>query len=251
MDVRRHDVVFPGWDSGDPGTPENRSIWLYGIEPGGIDSIQDAINQEVPPPENSDVANYSVKCQWELRKWPFNRKAHMLISVVEGMPVNIPTFVQDVRRYAEVQKIFERDCKGYFKGNLFPQINPNVGTWSEAARMRTGFEKKEEFYNFCRSYFANLHNIVQKHKPRLFIGVGIGQSQDFAKVVCGECVDFDVRSFTVNGHRKRIFLKSGDIPLAVVPHLTGGSNGLNSKDAIVEAGSIIRSFLLKQRVGRH
>lgn len=245
MDLQRHDVVFPGWDSGDPGTPVQRSLWMYGIEPGGSDTIQQALNEELSVPENGEVANYSVKCQWDVWKWPFNRKAHMLISVVEGMPVHIPTFAQDARQYAEAHKIFERDCKGYFKGNLFPQMNPNMGVWSDAARIRTGFESREEFYKFFRHYFTNLHGIVLKHRPRLFIGVGIGQAQEFAKVVCGEPVDFETQTFAVNGHNKRILLKSGDIPLAVVPHLTGGSNGLNSTEAIITAGKIIRSALLK------
>ncbi|MQS00238.1 hypothetical protein GFJ39_13855 [Gluconobacter sp. AC10] len=82
MDLQRHDVVFPGWDSGDPGNPSQRSLWVYGIEPGGSDTIQQALNEELSVPENGEVANYSVKCQWNVWKWPFNRKAHMLISVV-------------------------------------------------------------------------------------------------------------------------------------------------------------------------
>ncbi|MBB2200746.1 hypothetical protein [Gluconacetobacter tumulisoli] len=235
----RHDVVFPGWDSGDPGTPEHRSIWLYGIEPGGTDEICEFINAPISEPSSPDEENYSVKYQWDIRRWQFNKKAHFLLSVIEGLPVT-SALMEDTRRYADTHKIFERDCIGYFKGNLFPQKNISVGHWSPEAKARTGFDTKEEFYDFFRNYFDNLHNIILKHSPRLFIGTGLSHANDFSKVVCGEAVDFEEHTFTVNGYCKRLLLKDGETPLAVIPHLTGGRHGLNSYDSIIQAGTIIR-----------
>lgn len=235
----RHDVVFPGWDSGDPGTPARRSIWLYGIEPGGTDDIGETINAPISESSSPEEKNYSVRYQWDIRKWQFNKKAHALLSVIEGMPVT-STFKQDVRHYADAQRIFERDCIGYFKGNLFPQKSISVGHWSPEAKARTGFDTKQEFYDFFRDYFGSLHDIILKHSPRLFIGTGLTRANDFSKVVFGEGVDFEEHSFTVNGHRKRLLLKDGETPLAVIPHLTGGPDGLNSYDSIIQTGTIIR-----------
>ncbi|MBO1328970.1 hypothetical protein OQ496_11685 [Acetobacter suratthaniensis] len=234
----RHDVIFPGWDSGDPGSPEQRSIWLYGIEPGFHKKI-DAINT-YDEPITPDRHNNTVHYQWDIRKWPFNRKALMLIAVIEGMPVT-PNFTQDARRYAGEHKIFERNGKGYFKGNLFPQQSNNTGSWSDRAIEETGFQSKSDFYDFFRDYFGNLHRIVVARAPRLFIGVGLTHADDFAKVVFGQYVRLEQTTFEINGHRKKILLADGPTPLAVIPHLTGGSHGLNSYKSIQTAGAIIRN----------
>ncbi len=58
-------------DGGDPGSIEEPSVWLLGIEPGW--SLADGANAEAPSPEAEErLRAYSIELQLE---WPFNRNA--------------------------------------------------------------------------------------------------------------------------------------------------------------------------------
>ncbi|MGB4009556.1 MAG: hypothetical protein WBL16_01150 [Zwartia sp.] len=50
-----------------------------------------------------------------------------------------------------------------------------------------------------------------------------------------------MHTIRINGFDKKIFVATGGlVPLVVLPHLSGGSNGLNSNAAIEQAAQVIR-----------
>ena len=84
---------------------------------------------------------------------------------------------------------------------------------------------------------------IEKCRPKLIIGLGLTHADDFLAIVQAS-EQPEQHSFDVNGHSKRMFMtQSGLVPLAILPHLTGGPNGLNSNEAIAYAAQQIRSQL--------
>ncbi|MFC0500149.1 hypothetical protein [Asaia krungthepensis] len=65
---------------------------------------------------------------------------------------------------------------------------------------------------------------------------------DFCRVVYGESVELERHDFSINGHGKTLYLRRGDIPFALVPHLSS-RNGLNSHAALSKAAELIRGIL--------
>jgi hypothetical protein len=57
-------------EGGDPGSPENRSIWLLGIEP-GWSLADEAADTEMEGERAAKLEAYAVELQLE---WPLNRK---------------------------------------------------------------------------------------------------------------------------------------------------------------------------------
>lgn len=227
---------FESCDGGDPGSPEKPSIWLLGVEPGW--SIKDAIEAEHPEKEEAPFdGGYSVEKQLE---WPFNRNAFKLLSVIHGgSPPNFRDFARRVRP-------FEKGSEGFFKANLFPLALNRVGTWHSDAQHYTGFQTKNQYQEWVRSVrFSVMASWISKCRPKLVICAGTSYLSDFLAVT--KTPDAEVHSFSVNGHVKRVHLsKAGLTPVAVVPHLSGGVNGLNSDAAVCMAADLINKHLLNQ-----
>lgn len=227
---------FQSCDGGDPGSPEKPSIWLLGVEPGW--SIEDS--SEVERPETAAVSvddSYSVERQLE---WPFNRNAFKLLSVLHGeSPSNFRDFARRVRP-------FEKGSEGFLKANLFPLALNSIGTWHADAKNYTGFQTKSQYQEWVRSVrFSVMASWISKCRPKLVICAGTSFLSDFLAVT--KTPDAMVHSFSVNGHVKRVHLsRSGLAPVAVVPHLSGGANGLNSDAAVCMAADLIKEYLLNQ-----
>lgn len=222
--LKNHQFGGPG----DIGSPEHRSLWLCGIEYGESENENGA---------EEDIKNYTVDIQW--RNWNYNRNAFKLIASIEGKKA------EDALSYAEQKKIFESDTTGYFQTNLFPVECRTLETWSEDAKLRTGFPDKQAYADYIRSIcFRNMHKQIQEKKPRLFLGVGITHVGDFSQVVFGKQVELERHDFEIAGYRKTLFLRRGEIPFAVVPHLSSPS-GLNSNEALETAGHLIQNIMHK------
>lgn len=220
--LKNHQFGGPG----DIGSSSHRSLWLCGIEYGESKNKNGT---------QDEITSYTVALQW--RNWTYNRNAFKLIASIEGQKT------EDALAYAEQQKIFESATAGYFQTNLFPVECRTLQTWSEDAKLRTGFPDKRAYVDYIRSIcFDNMHKQIQERKPRLFIGVGITHVNDFSQVVFGKQVELERHDFDVEGRKKTVFLRSGEIPFAVVSHLSSPS-GLNSNEALGKAGKLIRSIM--------
>ena len=221
-------------DGGDLGSTEAPSVWLLGIEPGW--SLADEATDEAPSPVTEErLKAYSIDLQLE---WPFNRNAFKLLAAVEeGSP-------DEYREFAHRAQPFALNSKGYLKGNLFPVPFNNVGAWDEAATEMTGFTTKDEYQSWVRAVrFPILKDWIERCRPRLLIGSGISHLTDFL-AIAGADEAPDAFRFEVNGHSKRVFIgKNGLVPIAIVPHLSGGIHSLNSNQSITQTAAIIRSEL--------
>ena len=225
---------FDGCDSIDPGSPESPSIWLFGIEPGWSKNDQESAADQK---SNQDDC-YSIQTQI---KWPFNRNAFKLLAAMHGNGYSVKTY----KEFAEKFQPFVHDSKGYFKGNLYPYACNNVHEWHEYAARETGFPDKKSYLQWCSDYrFPEVKNWVDEYQPKVFIGVGSTYRADFSRAFFGEAVELKEEIFSVNGHGKRIFYtKVAGKTLFVIPHLSGGKNGLNSNESIRLAGEFIANFL--------
>ena len=160
-----------------------------------------------------------------------------MAAVEEGSP-------DEYREFAHRAQPFALNSKGYLKGNLFPVPFNNVGAWDEAATEMTGFTTKDEYQSWVRAVrFPILKDWIERCRPRLLIGSGISHLTDFL-TIAGADEAPDAFRFEVNGHSKRVFIgKNGLVPIAIVPHLSGGIHSLNSNQSITQTAAIIRSEL--------
>lgn len=214
--------LFPGCDGGDPGTPQEPAIWLFGLEPGN--SLTD---QAKSPQSDSE---YSVETQL---KWPFNRNAFKLLAEIEG------NSLKDYRGYAHQHKIFEKGAHGYFKGNLYPVAVRSINEWSQALVEKTGFQTKDEYQEWCRkNHFKHIREWVSRHKPKLIIGCGTSFLSDFACAFLGDYSQPEKIQILGQGRVKNLYFFRGT-PLVVVPHLSGGAGGLVGHESIIRAAEII------------
>ena len=222
---------YYGCDGGDPGSPESPSIWLFGIEPGWSkkDAAQDAVPQSAADQER--FARYAVDLQLE---WPFNRNAFKLLAALEGHSPDA------YRSFALERRPFEAGSRGYFKGNLSPIPFNNVDEWDGDAQEQTGFADRLAYETWLQS--ARLPVIaawVAKARPRLFIGTGSSRATLFGAAV--QAKGLSTHEFKVGDHVKRIHWSTdGLVNLLVIPHLSGGPNGLNSDESILAVSEFAR-----------
>lgn len=220
-----------GCDGGDPGFPEQPAIWLFGIEPGW--SKQDDARDAVPlsDQEEERFERYAIEVQLE---WPFNRNAFKLLAALEGLEPG------EYRDFALERRPFEAGSRGYFKGNLSPIPFNNVSEWDENAQEQTGFADRLSYEAWLQG--ARLPVIaawVTHARPRLFIGTGASRAPFFAEAV--KAKSLSTHEFKVGNHFKRIrWSTDGLVPLLVIPHLSGGPNGLNSDEAIRMVSNFVR-----------
>lgn len=210
-------------EGGDPGSPENRSIWLLGIEP-GWSLADEAADTEMEGERAAKLEAYAVELQLE---WPFNRNAFKLLCALEGGdPEDFRAFTQRVRP-------FERGSTGYFKANLFPEPCNKVGEWDAHSAAKTGFTRKDDYRAWLReNRFRVMKSWIERCRPSLVIGTGLTHLADFLEIT-GTTGTPTVHTITVNGHAKRLHVATnGMVPVAVIPHLSGGPHSLNSNEAI-------------------
>ncbi|ARU18091.1 hypothetical protein [Croceicoccus marinus] len=221
-------------EGGDPGTPDKPSVWLLGIEP-GWSLADEAADQKGDATYETQQEAYSVELQLT---WPFNQKAFKLLSALNG---GRP---EDYREFALAARPFEQGSNGYFKANLFPEPFNKVGTWDTATAQNTGFASKEEYRTWMReNRFRVLQAWIHRCRPSLVIGCGLTHISDFLAIT-GTSQMPAARHVEVNGHSKRFHISTGGtVPIAVIPHLTGGSHSLNSNASIALVAEQIRSEL--------
>jgi len=221
---------FEGGDGGDAGSPEAPSIWLFGQEHG------DALNIEQEPETSRDARAYSVESQL---RYPFNRNAFKLFAAISG------ELVSRYEQFAHRHQPWVPGSTGYFKGNLYPYPCRNVATWSEAAAGETGFACKGDFVAWCNEHrLPDIAEAVRRHRPRLFIGIGATMAPVFSRAYFGAALPLESYQFAVEGHTKKIrYATHNGGRLVVLPHISSGSNGLNSDEALQVAGGFIAGLM--------
>ncbi|MBN9021823.1 MAG: hypothetical protein J0H08_06980 [Rhizobiales bacterium] len=221
-------------DGGDPGSPNTPSIWVFGLEPGWPSAVAD-IPWRHDGARSAALEQYKIELQLT---WRFNCQVFKLLAALNRRPPAA------FREFAQNVRPFERGSMGYFKGNLFPIPCNRLATWDKSRQATTGFVKKDEYQNWMReTRLPILRHWIEKCKPKIFICSGIGHVADFMGLT-DAYPPWSPHIFQVNGHTKKIYFSdSGTVPTIVVPHLSGGPNGLNSDESIEIAASYIRRML--------
>jgi hypothetical protein len=211
---------FDGCDCDNPGSQDLPFVWLFGIEFGINEQIEDD--------------SYSIETQL---RFPFNIKAFKLLAVMNGFDV-----IQ-YREFANAHRPFVRGSNGYFKGNLYPYACKKVSDWPDDTRKAIGLSKVD-YFEWCRIHrLPVIKQWVDKYQPKIFIGVGISCRSDFSFAVFGKDVNFKVKIVEVNSHVKHIYyFIEGSKKLVVVPHFSG-PYGLNSNKSLQEVGLFIAQLL--------
>ena len=232
--VQDEDAFF-GCDGGDHGSPQAPSIWLFGIEPGWGKADAES---DVAQPEEDRSAEYQTYPIGLQLGWPFNRNAFKLLAAIDNIdPASYRAFAND-------RHPFESGYKGYFKGNLSPIPFNKISDWDGGARAVTGFDERRSYESWLRvERLPIIAEWVAKYRPKLFIGVGTSRRDDFSAAV--GVSELKLHEFDVNGSKKRIWWSKGQrANMVVIPHLSGGPNGLNSNVSIRIAGEFIREKIL-------
>lgn len=221
---------FEGGDGGDVGSPESPSIWLFGQEHG------DAINIAEEAVASRSEREYSIDKQL---RYPFNRNAFKLFAAIHGEPV------ERYEQFARLHQPWVPGAKGYFKGNLYPYPCRSLSTWSEQAIKETGFERKEDFVKWCNEHrLPAIADAVRLYRPKLFIGIGSDMAREFSLAYFGADLPLETYQFAVNGHTKKLrYATHNSGRLVVLPHISSGSNGINSDEALQIAGSFIAGLM--------
>lgn len=234
--IRDVDRFLDTCDGGDPGTLDSPAIWLFGLEPGYSEADLANSNREVSV-DRARLHAYDLELQLQ---WRFNVSAFKLLAALAG------GHTTEYMAFAERCQPFVRGSKGYFKGNLYyPYAFRNVRDWPEALRLASGNATKGEYRQAIRdARFPVIRHWIAKCRPRLFIGIGVTHVDEF-KAILG-CSQMDCQRITVKGRTKTIWMSDRSdlhVPLVVLPHLTGGPNGLNSHEAIEKTADLIREKL--------
>ena len=233
MNFTEKEISFfnEGCDGGDLGTPENPSIWVFGIEYGDGKYFN---------PKYPDDGTYNIKYQ---KCIDFNIRIFKLLSAINNRSA------EDWEKFAEGKQPFVKGSKGYYKGNLFPQACHDTDSWDEMAVKETGFERKDDYIKDCKEKrFPLIARFVQYHKPKVIIAAGTGHRWDFAHAFFGEKnPQFQVNEFKRNDgndQRNRFIyttVKNGT-GLAVIPHFSYGYNYPNDNLFVNFAAETIRNL---------
>lgn len=222
---------FETCEGGDPGSTDAPSIWLLGLEP-GWSLVNEKAEAAADPVREEMEARYAVEVQLT---YPYNRKAFQFLAELHERKL------EDYVEFAKEARPFEQGSKGYFKANLFSAPFKSMKTWGEEAIAITGFTTKPEYQAWVRqNRFAVLKGMIEKYRPKLLIGTGTSHLHDFLTITGTEDVPPADR-FPVGQHFKRMHVSTaGIVPVAVIPHFTGGSHGLNSDESIRIAAHKVR-----------
>lgn len=233
--ARKSVEKFVGCDSDEigAGSKESPSIWMFGLEHGTYKSInEDSFVSESEELDN----NYSIETQ---KKWPYNKKAFKLLAAMHK-----DYEVENWLEFANKYQPFVKGQEGFFKGNLYPFPCKSVKDWPQKAIDATGCNTKKEYLDWCEgNRLPAINSWVNEYQPKIIIGVGLGNKQDFSLAVFKNSVAFREFTFLVNGHNKRLlYFVGGNRKLVVVPHFSG-VNGLNSDESLQVAGEFISGVI--------
>ena len=216
---------------GDPGMPEAPSTWVFGYEQAWSQAMPAAVAASLGEP----APNYEVP---ERLNYHFDRNLFALLTVIDGRRY------EESSTHAQSRRFFELGARGYFKGNIFPFGFYSIRKWGDPARRLTGFSSKEDYQAWSLAYRVPVvRDMVEQHRPSLFIGIGAGYKRAFERVTGANAWRED--SIEVGGSVKKILMsRTGLVPTVIIPGLTGAH--LVKRDEIVEAGKLIRTYLKAQ-----
>lgn len=241
---------YSGCNGRDIGAPNRKSVWLCGVESGGVNDanqLATLFQQDVSKPplgwDDNDAKQHGVNSAWEVnlsKSHIFFRKAMMLFAVIlRQRGNNDPISNIEYRSFAEDSKPFVKGSYGYFSLNLLPINFSNLKNenWTLDHSKKIGFATKSEYMNWIiDNRFPAIKNWVETYQPKLVICIGKTKKDLFLKAF-SEQNEYETHELI--GHQVYSWKNDKTSTLIIViPYLHRVSDSY-----IKEVGELIKSML--------
>ncbi|BFL71030.1 hypothetical protein SKB0120_20920 [Moraxella osloensis] len=228
---------FSGCDGGTIGSPNNRSIWVCGIEWGGgqtAEELKNYINQKW---DGSD--NFGYDKNGVLDYYPYNMVTYKLLAVMQDYHLN------NYKKFVEIEMPFlENGHSSYFKMNLYPIAfkKTNANLWTNEIAEVSGFKTKKDYLQWCKeNRFPVIQWWVQKYAPKLIICFGKTYAHEFNLAFADNEDEFNIEevgNLTLQWKKNN----NGTI-IAVLPFPNAPNKGLKSHSDIEAMGKKLKQFV--------
>lgn len=227
---------FSGCDGGTIGSPNNRSIWVCGIEWGGgqtAEELKNYINQKW---DGSD--NFGYDKNGVLDYYPYNMVTYKLLAVMQDYHLN------NYKKFVEIEMPFlENGHSSYFKMNLYPIAfkKTNANLWTNEIAEVSGFKTKKDYLQWCKeNRFPVIQWWVQKYAPKLIICFGKTYAHEFNLAFADNEDEFNIEevgNLTLQWKKNN----NGTI-IAVLPFPNAPNKGLKSHSDIEAMGKKLKQL---------
>lgn len=209
-----------GFDGGDLGCPENRSIWLCGIEWGSGYTDGKKLKDDIKNWKQEQEQKQKYKSLKELENerfyegykykcmnfaYTYNNKATRLLSLLfhycESQNGDFKKDLDFDEKAMEFNDKYEpfvlkekqttKEKQGFFKLNLYPIAFNNTRDKKSRNEIlknaEIGFECDSDYKESCKNNrFPLLKKLKELHKPKIIICVGFGTRWEFAEAFFGK-----------------------------------------------------------------
>jgi hypothetical protein len=230
-------LEFSGCDGGDIGSKENKAVWICGIEWGGghtPKSLLEHMSQDLSTPPKgyeSWKENLSYIFNWQIIK--------LLSAINDGK-------VEDYKKFAEKERPFVKNSKGYFKMNLYPIgfKNTNNNRWKKEFSEITGFSSKEDYKNWCKEKrIPKLKEWALQYEPKLIICLGKTYLEDFKNAFLDN--NSKIHKKTIEDKELFWAFNEANTLVVILPFMVN-RYGLNKNTTIQKFGEEIKKILTKK-----
>jgi hypothetical protein len=228
---------FAGCSGGDMGSPDNRTIWVCGIEWGAApnaDELKNYLQCDVSqPPEGDEYTDEHLKDYW---RSTYNQNTQKILSAINGgKTIHQKEFYESVRP-------FTKGSKGYFKLNFLPISFPSVNAaWLEEFKEITGFGSKDEYIKWCRENRApQMRAWARTARPRMILCSGKMLQEEFKKAFHDE--DNAFKNEPIAGRDLWWSVNAEGTLVVIIPFLAG-RYGVSGNDRIQQFGEKIAQLM--------
>lgn len=228
---------YSGCVGGDVGSPSGPSIWVCGIEPGGVRSITaPALECAIHTEDRSRPAPGYEDWRTDVAH-SFNRRIMKLLAAFHGEPV------AGYRTFAQTRQPFVRGGRGFFKMNLYPVgfADTNVRRWDMGFAGVTGFARKADYLSWCDDHrLPILRRWAEASRPSLIVCLGKSYRLKFQTAFMEE--EAGLAHEMLRGKQLSWGINGQGTVVAIVPFMTSAS-GLQSDVAIQAFGDRLREVV--------
>ena len=233
-DFERWAQSYAGCDGGDIGSPEQRAIWLCGIEWGGPQSAE-RLQAEMVRDESRPRGGYADAAH--NLAYIFNRQAMKILGAIAGAKVSA------YRDFCAQARPFTQGSPGYFKLNLYPIAfkDTDEARWHGEFAQATGFGTKAGYIAWCRAHrFPRMREWARAARPRLILCLGKDYRADFKRAFHDEGAAFHQEA--IEGRDLWWSVNADGTLVAMIPFMVN-RHGLTRNDSIQAFGDRIAALM--------
>lgn len=238
--------LIGSWLGCDGGNPDAR-VWICGIEHGGgFDDIKELVTEKSL--KSIEEAFWDKEFREKNPKystWPYNQKVAKLMLAINqycyssnGQPICLDGY----KEYME--NMLYTKSGDSFKLNLFPFSSPSVSDsrWRDSYTIESLCGNRDEYRKLCsQKRFVEFSKLRDERKPKVIIGTGITQSDNFLKA-------FGFRQYQKSeqwelSHNRKCHVYKDDSGALVVSPFFGGRYGMNRDRLLIELAEKVVALL--------